>query len=612
MFRKIVSNLPFSPALVGQLGFYARRLRKEETTRKAGLIVTALALVVQSFAVFSPPEAVNASSTADFFSGGYKDKADYINHYNKDDTGGLKQVMRSIGITEAEGKNVSVQTIGEKGYYNWSKTSLYSYAQGQRSWDVGGWTAYYRPMTLTAGANTNHKVLVGHSATFGWFAIKIDCGNLVTKTPPKRPPAPEAKCKDLEANVSEQRVTLTGKAKVKNKAKIKAYVFNVTNANDTTVYHNKVETGKESQSVTFSLAPGRYAATLKVKTTEGDRGGADCKTTLTVPPPPATPKAICTSVKASIVNRVSVQLSGTALASDGATISEYIFTVKDKDGNVVATKPVSTTAESAVVETFDITTPGEYSVQLAVKTSIGEVTDPTACVASFPIAPPEVCPYNNSLPPNDPACQPCPDNPDIWVKDEKCTSDIINTKAATNITQGNINATTKIAHAGDRISYTLTVENKGIVSDNVTIKESLRDVLEYANLVDSGGGTFDKKSITLTWPEINVAGGAKETRSFVVQMMEKIPVTNTGTSDEDSYDCKMVNTFGNAVEINVKCANEKKVVEQVVKDLPKTGPGENMIFAGSLFAVVSYFYARSRQLGKEVRLVRKKVHAGTI
>ena len=31
MFRKLVSNLAFSPALVGQLGFYAKRLRKEES-----------------------------------------------------------------------------------------------------------------------------------------------------------------------------------------------------------------------------------------------------------------------------------------------------------------------------------------------------------------------------------------------------------------------------------------------------------------------------------------------------------------------------------------------------------------------------------------------------
>jgi hypothetical protein len=70
MFRKIVSNLSFSPALVGQLGFYAKRLRKEETTRRMGLVFVALALVVQSLAVFQPPESANASNTNDFVPGG--------------------------------------------------------------------------------------------------------------------------------------------------------------------------------------------------------------------------------------------------------------------------------------------------------------------------------------------------------------------------------------------------------------------------------------------------------------------------------------------------------------------------------------------------------------
>ena len=61
MFKKIVSHLPFSPTLVGQLGFYAKRLSKEQASRRVGLILTALALVVQYFAVFVPPESANAA-----------------------------------------------------------------------------------------------------------------------------------------------------------------------------------------------------------------------------------------------------------------------------------------------------------------------------------------------------------------------------------------------------------------------------------------------------------------------------------------------------------------------------------------------------------------------
>ena len=99
---------------------------------------------------------------------------------------------------------------------------------------------------------------------------------------------------------------------------------------------------------------------------------------------------------------------------------------------------------------------------------------------------------------------------------------------------------------------------------------------------------------------------------FTVQLANEIPATGTGVSDKTSYDCRMDNTFGNIVSIDVDCPIEKEVVEQTVGELPHTGPRENMIFAGVALAVVGYFYARSRQMKKEVRLIRRDLNAGTI
>ena len=39
---------------------------------------------------------------------------------------------------------------------------------------------------------------------------------------------------------------------------------------------------------------------------------------------------------------------------------------------------------------------------------------------------------------------------------------------------------------------------------------------------------------------------------------------------------------------------------------------ENMIFAGIVLAVVVFFYYRSKQLGTEVRLIRRDINGGTI
>lgn len=74
----------------------------------------------------------------------------------------------------------------------------------------------------------------------------------------------------------------------------------------------------------------------------------------------------------------------------------------------------------------------------------------------------------------------------------------------------------------------------------------------------------------------------------------------------------MINDFaGNSTTVNIDCP-APKVVEQVVTQLPHTGASANMIFAGIVAAIVAYFYARSRQLKKEVRLIRRDLNAGTI
>lgn len=94
-------------------------------------------------------------------------------------------------------------------------------------------------------------------------------------------------------------------------------------------------------------------------------------------------------------------------------------------------------------------------------------------------------------------------------------------------------------------------------------------------------------------------------------MLSEIPVTSKGQSDASSYNCKIENTFyESSVVIPVNCS-APKVIEQVVTELPTTGPTENMIFAGVLLTIVTYFFFRSKQLGREVRLIRRDLNAGT-
>ena len=54
MFRKLVANLPFSPGLLQEVSFFARRLKKEQRVRQIGFYMVSLALAVQLFAYFMP------------------------------------------------------------------------------------------------------------------------------------------------------------------------------------------------------------------------------------------------------------------------------------------------------------------------------------------------------------------------------------------------------------------------------------------------------------------------------------------------------------------------------------------------------------------------------
>lgn len=616
MFRKIVSNIAFSPALVGQLGFYANRLRKEEVSRRFGLIFTALALVVQSFAVFSPPEAVNAASSADFVRGGVSSMTEFLRYYDKNHRN-IKALFNQLGITRAELKAAgnNVKTIGEASRYNWSMTSLYSHKQGQRSYafkkaDGSQGKVFYRPMRLTQTGGDKHRVYVGHSAVQGWFAIKIDCGNLITEKPPV---APNAECVNLRVTaLSPTRFRFNAKASTKHGADIRGYDYFVKNDKGKVVKKIKQNSTKRADKQLYERSiPGKYTVVLEVRTSVGVQKDADCKGKFRVPKPKE-PAAECKNVHAAISDRTIVSLSGSATTDNGAKIKKYIFTVKDGSGTTVKTVEVASSKLKVVAPSFTLAQVGNYTVTLTLQTSLGDRSDPEDCAKPFKIAPKDVCPYNPSLPPNDPDCQPCPENPDIWIKDEKCNAELINLKTATNISQGNVDASTVDARASDRISYTVTVENVGLAAEKVTMTESLEDVMQYAALIDTGSGSFDKEAKTLTWPEMEVAPHGKESRTFVVKLLDSIPTTNTGTSDASSYDCVMTNTFGNSIDVAVECPREKVLVEQTVSELPQTGPRENMIFAAILLSVVVYFYARSRQLKQEVRLIRRDVNAGTI
>lgn len=533
MFRKIVSNLAFSPALVGQLGFYAKRLRKEEATRRIGLIFTALALVVQSFAIFTPPESANAASGNNVIYGGVRDKNDLLATYDRNsDSAGhrdLQQIYSYFGITRQDivnghittfnsrDMNLSIQSAG-RSTYSWQRTphaipgtgtTVYSSLLYQ--FDSTSWTTVH---------GSSYPALVGQRGIDGqWFAIMLGCGN-------------------------------------------PAYI--------------------------------------------------------SLPPPPPQPVAACSSLTITPITRTKFTFPATASTSNGATVIGYDYTIKNSGGSVVHTQSNANTAKTDSL-TYDFKNDGSYIVSVTVATSVGPRTGPE-CQKPFTVSPEPRCPLNPDLVVTNPDCKPCEDDDTIWYKDKDCKSEFILTKKVKNVTQVINDAHNTMAGIGDRLEYRLSVKNTGKTTGTYTIEDNLSDVLEYAVLIDAGGGTLLKQDSStpiekvglITWPPIEIKPGETIEKIISVQIKSTIPATPQSVGNPESYNCRMVNDFaGNDTVITLNCP-PPKVVEQVVTQLPHTGATENMIFAGSVLAIVVYFYARARQVKKEVRLIRRDLNAGTI
>ncbi len=564
MFRKLVSNLSFSPALVGQLGFYAKRLRQEETTRRIGLIFTALALVVQSFAVLRPPESANAANGNDFVRGGVSSMSQFVSYYDSNHNH-IKDFMNTVGVTRANLLNTTQTTLNSKsGVLSYGFEKHFSTGSGEHMYQfplAGGGSdiVYYRPLSLwDTGSNvktgSTYKAWVGTSSKGMWFAIIANCGNFATKSAPPVAPCPPG----------------------------------------TIGTYPRCTSPPVAKPTPKPVAP-PPAAPLP------------SPAPMPTPPPAATPIAQCGALSITPIGKL-YSLNGSASASGGASIIRYKYQIT-RDGKNVFSESVASSSTSTSTA-YSPPGPGTYTATLVVETSLGQKTD-SECSKTFTVAPPEVCALNPSLQKDSPECQPCPAERTIWIKDSRCSAKTIETKKATNITQGNVDASTVIAQASDRIVYTISIENNGLADATMTMEETLTDVLEYASILDNGGGTYNDANKTLTWSNVTIKPQSKQSRNFVVQLASNISTFPRGYSNKTSYDCIMTNTFGNSVSINVNCPAPKQI-EQITSELPHTGVTENLIFAGTVASIVIYFYARSRQLKTEVRLIRRDFNAGTI
>lgn len=314
--------------------------------------------------------------------------------YAANEAGDLPAIYKYFGVTNFDGFVDGVVwrdgrvTVGDKTVATGAMTA----ARNMPGGDIPGSTANVInpnvwPAEYISAKPAFVKMVNGQFA----YAVLKTCGNPVKANPT---PKPAAACKAVTvAQISRTEFEFTGTATASDGATISGYVFTVKNSAGAvvkTVTVNSTALSAKSGKVTLPEA-GNYSVTLTVKTSLGDKTHADCVKNFTVSPAPVTPVAACVSLGRTAISRTESTLTANASTSGTATISSYVFTVKNGE-TVAKTLTVTTTEKTATTEKFELA-PGTYTASVVVKTSLGDRTD-AKCNVTFTIAKPdqvEVC-----------------------------------------------------------------------------------------------------------------------------------------------------------------------------------------------------------------------------
>jgi uncharacterized repeat protein (TIGR01451 family)/fimbrial isopeptide formation D2 family protein len=612
MFRKLLSNLPFNPSLINEVSFYAKRIHQEQGIRRSGLVLIALSLLVQMFAVIAPPEASFARAGNDIVPGGVTNKTNAIKLCDEN-TYNFRNILHRFDIDCTNMRNTtfvsglkstdegrSLLSLGRAPYNKEGERPITGilgeasplYLRFLWSWDTGLYSTY----PALKGTNTKGQP----------FWVLIDCGNVVIKDTPEAPPiVPVSAPKKPKVEIT-SKTTLPGTPKEGSKVQagdVLGYRIYFRNAGDGDATNVFVEDStptdtsfvKGSQGsgaanrydYTDSVYPGHgqephvywaynkmpagatgYYVDFKVKVNSGIKDGAQiCNRAYIRSNENAQTWSNKVCHTAYVPNtRVTVQDVCTNIPGTQTDVPTDM--VRDSRGN--CTTPPTTSDLCKNIEGVQTTVPTGMNRDSSGNCVFPPVTKP--CVAST--SPTDVA------------------------------SCLELHKTARNDTKG-IDANNTTAAPGDVITYTLTTKNYSTQDlKDYVIQENLIDIMEYTDkITNADGGTLGNDRI-MRWPATTIKAGQTVTHTLTIKIKNPIPNTPTPPSNPGSFDLMLTNVYGDAINIKLP-GSVAAIVSHTNTTLPNTGPGQTMVLAALITFVAAYCFARSRLMAKELDLVRE-------
>lgn len=212
MLKKFKQARDRISTLARRAGFYTRRLRAEKVSKQVVTSVAAFALVLQLTAGAFPfaSTTVGAVGDDDIVRGGVTSKQDLLAKYDRNSDGGghndIQQIYSHFGVSRQDIANATMgsyktndfngqlKTIGRSNWPNSGRTAV--------SVDGASTTIYTGPFLDKANTKPfNMPALIGKRSADGqWFAITLNCGNIVYAVTPKPLPKPvSAVCTSMTA-----------------------------------------------------------------------------------------------------------------------------------------------------------------------------------------------------------------------------------------------------------------------------------------------------------------------------------------------------------------------------------------------------------------------------
>jgi fimbrial isopeptide formation D2 family protein len=635
MFKKLLSNLPFNPSLLDQVGFYYGRMRQEAGIRRLGFILIVAAMFVQFVATLYPPQQSLAASPNDVLDG-ITDKNSILRAWDAN-THHARDIYSKFGITRSniaaingQSTNSTVNSVSRDfwsvGFIPLSNFGISSNRWGERTINANGVNVYQRPLhAWDTHGSSSYAAFHGVNSHGVDFWILKTCGNptFVGSYLPA-PPNPKLSVHKtlISPNVVHRGDTVKFRLEYQNQqADSLATNFRLhdtLNSNFEFVSlddissrsGNTVEIARSGQ---LGHTPNPYVSTLVVKvksnapnnsticnsaTVNSDQDSATSEkpcVTVIVPPPPApapppsrspapppavtptpvvnAPAGYCIASSSFITgsNRDFI-IRTESYVQNGTQVGAYSFDI-DANGSIDAK---DATNQVTYEKTFKGLSPGQHNILVYadLKNSAGQTIKTNSCQAQINVA--EDARVNLS-------------------------------KSVTNVTKGgDANSTT--VHNGDILEFKLVTENVTSTDyKNFEGQDYLGSVLQYADLVDPSQITLQDMTLdsqnNLHWKLPNLAAHTSDVKTIRVKVKDNIPLTNSPSKLSPDYSCSFSNDYGNEVTMNVDCPAAKSV-EQAATALPNTGPGTTMAIAAAVAVVAGYLFSRSRIMAKELLIIR--------